>query len=74
VPYGGEALEKLGIILANPRDLGLLQHELGNQDFIRIAGSSPGEIATLGPKPSQQTTLEAERIGGLAVLPHRGET
>jgi hypothetical protein len=39
--------------------LRLLQHDLGDEDRVRVARPSPGEIAPMAPVPSEQASLEA---------------
>jgi hypothetical protein len=41
----GEPAEPLIIIRDHAGDLGLLKHELGNKDRVRVASSAPGQIA-----------------------------
>ena len=35
-------------------DLGLLQHDLGDEDRVRIAGPSPGQVAALLGEPAEE--------------------
>ena len=48
----GIAPEKLSVVELDPRHLRLLEHELGDQHFIRIARVAPGEVATGTPVPA----------------------
>jgi hypothetical protein len=40
------------IVRNDSRDLGLLEHELGDQDRVWIAGVAPREVSALQPKPA----------------------
>jgi hypothetical protein len=54
----GKPAEPLVIIRNNGGDLCLLEHELGNEDSVRIAGPAPGEIAPMPTIPTQQATTK----------------
>jgi hypothetical protein len=56
----GKRAEPLVIIGDYGGDLRLLQHELGNEDSVRIAGSAPWEIA---PMPTIPTGKRAAKNG-----------
>ena len=43
--------------------LRLLQHDFGHQDVIRVAGLSPGQIASVAPIPREQPVAKAPAIG-----------
>ena len=51
------------IIRDDGGDLRLLEHELGNEDCVRIAGPAPGEIAPMPTIPAQQASDENWPIG-----------
>jgi len=42
---------------------GLLEHDLGDPDAIRIAGSPPGKIATIAIVPMQESALKISQSG-----------
>ena len=46
------------IIRDDGGDLRLLEHELGNEDCVRIAGPAPGEIAPMPTIPTNKTSGE----------------
>jgi hypothetical protein len=50
------------IVLLNPGDLGLLEHELRNENAIRIASATPGKVSAVTPKPSEQRSAERRRL------------
>src|SRR3954463_6054707 len=58
-----EAPEPLIIIRDHRRDLGLLEHELGNKDGVRIGGAAPGKIAAVFAVPG---TKGAPEFSGVA--------
>ena len=58
--------QKPRIVVLNPRDLRLLQHELGHEDLVRVAGAAPRKIASHFPVPLQQSALEGEGTSGRA--------
>ena len=51
---GREAIEERVIVGDDPVDLGLLEHDLGHQDFVGVSGMPPGEIARVHGEPCQQ--------------------
>jgi hypothetical protein len=59
------------MILGNhPVDLRLLEHDLGNQDAIRVACLSPGEVTAMPPIPVQQPALNrCEAVARVQLLP-----
>lgn len=65
-PFGGrgergeirEAPHPLSIIRDNCGDLGLLEHELGDEDGVGIAGVAPGEIASMLTIPGEERAPE----------------
>ena len=65
VGKGGEKLLEPAV-LADRRDGGLLEHDLGNEDRIRIGGPAPWMLGAVGGKPAEQGvdegTLVAERM------------
>ena len=54
----GKSAEPLVIIRNHGGDLRLLEHELGNEDCIRIAGPAPREIAPTPTIPTQHATTK----------------
>ncbi len=53
-----EAAEPLIIIRDNGGNLGLLEHELGDEDGVGIASLAPGEGATVPMVPIRQGRVE----------------
>ena len=53
-----ESAEPLFIIRQNSGDLGLLQHELGDEDRIGIARAAPWKVATMAAIPAQKSATE----------------
>ena len=53
-----ESLQPFFIIRQDRADLGLLKHELGDENRIWIAGSAPGEIAAVFAVPSEKCALK----------------
>ncbi len=51
-----EAPEPLIIIRDNGGDLGLLEHEFGDEDGVGIGGAAPGESAGVFPVPGKERT------------------
>lgn len=43
-------------------DLRLLQHELGNEDCVRIEGSAPGEIAAAAAIPPNKRAAKKGKV------------
>ena len=54
----GEAPHPSIIIRDDGSDLGLLEHELGDEDGVGISGAAPREIATVLAKPGQEGAPE----------------
>lgn len=54
----GEAAEPLLKIGDDGRDLGLLEHELGDEDRVGIGGSAPGKIASVFAIPVEERAPE----------------
>ncbi len=61
---GGEGVdvrvlvEEAGVEALDPADLGLLEHELRNEDPVRVAGPAPGQVATVLPEPGHDEATE----------------
>ena len=47
-------MQEAVIIRLDPPHLGLLEHELGDQDPIRITGSAPGEVPAVLAEPAEE--------------------
>ena len=58
----GEAAEPVIIIRQGRGDLCLLEHELGDEDGVRIASASPRKIAAVFSIPAQENASERARI------------
>ena len=68
----GKAPEPVIIIRDDGSDLGLLEHELGNEDRVGVVGTAPGKIARVLTVPGKE--IAAER-GGVRMRIHAdGET
>ena len=52
------------IIRDHGGDLRLLEHELGNEDRVRIAGPAPGEIAPMTTIPANKRAAKTGRFSG----------
>ena len=50
------------IIRDDGGDLRLLEHELGNEDCVRIAGPAPGEIAPMPTIPTNKQSGEKRKV------------
>lgn len=61
----GETPEPFIVIRNDGRDLGLLKHELGNEDRVGICRTSPGQIAAVYPVPGEKRA--PERCDGGAI-------
>src|SRR5256885_2849722 len=61
----GEAAEPFIIIWNDGGDLGLLKHELGDEDRVRIGGAAPGKIAAVFAIPGKERS--AKGAGGISV-------
>jgi hypothetical protein len=59
---GRVSLEEPVVVGLHPRDLGLLEHELGHDDVIGIPGVTPGKVAAVPAVPSQQATPEGDGL------------
>lgn len=57
----GILLQKALIICLNPRHLSLLQHELGYDHVVGIAGPAPGQVAAVPAKPAEEAAAELGR-------------
>ncbi len=66
----GEAAEPLTIIRENGGDLGLLEHELGYENRVRVAGASPGKIAAVFAEPTRERGAELLNIDCRSWLNH----
>src|SRR5712691_2097365 len=53
------ASEELAILGDDPVDLRLLEHDLGDEDAIGIAGPAPREVAAVSRVPGEQAPMEA---------------
>ena len=53
-----EPLKPLFVLGLDPVHLGLLQHDLRDQNLIRIAGSSPREVASVSVIPAEGADRE----------------
>ena len=63
------AVEPLVVLRQHAIDLRLLQHDLGDEDVIRIARLAPRQVASVPPVPGEQPApkpLAAARIGATA--------
>ena len=60
--HGGEGLEKTGPVLGDSRNLGLLEHHLGNKDLVRIAGAPPWQVAAMAPEPGKELPAEPDSL------------
>ena len=56
-------VEPLGVLRQHAIDLRLLQHDLGDEDVVRIAGLSPRQIAPVAAVPRQQPVAKSAAIG-----------
>ena len=54
----GKSQEPLVIVGDHRRDLGLLEHEFGHKDSVRITGPAPREITAMATIPTQQVTTK----------------
>ena len=50
------------IIRDHGGDLRLLEHELGNEDCVRIAGPAPGEIAPMPTIPANKRAAKNGKV------------
>src|SRR5439155_15402505 len=51
---GGEPAQESGVRPKHADDLGLLEHDLGHEDRVRIAGAAPRQVAGRAAVPRQQ--------------------
>ena len=58
VGEGREALEEAIVVAEDARDLRLLEHQLRDEDAIRVARLTPGQIAAMRSVPGPQPTAE----------------
>ena len=58
----GEPTEPVIIIWDNGSDLCLLEHELGDEDAVRIAGLAPGKIAAMATMPAKKRLAEGADV------------
>lgn len=61
---GGIPIQEPGVIVPDPSDLRLLQHELGYDDTVRIACGTPRKVAAAAAEPAEQSALERYGVGG----------
>jgi len=64
--HRGIALEEFPVVLLDAGHLGLLQHELGHENLVRVSCATPREVTPLAPEPRKQATFERERVGGMS--------
>src|SRR5688500_11247870 len=76
---GRKPPQKTVVPLEHARDLSLLQHQLGDENAIRIARVPPGEVAAVGAKPAAKPppvltalVIRDARGAGKARRCHRG--
>src|SRR5205814_3945342 len=58
----GEAPHPLAVIGDHSRDLGLLEHELRNQNCVRIARPAPRQFAAVAHKPAEKFSSKKSGI------------
>jgi len=58
----GEPTEPVIIIWDHGSDLCLLEHELGDEDGIRVAGLAPGKIAAMATMPAKKRLAEGADV------------
>ena len=63
-PNGGETAEPPNIVRDHGRGLGLLEHDLSDQDGVGVAGAAPGESAAVMAIPGEKGSAE-----GAVVIP-----
>jgi len=59
---GGIRPQEPAVIFRHSRDLGLLQHELGDGDVVRIPRLTPGKGSTSPAKPLQEPAFERQSV------------
>jgi hypothetical protein len=52
-------VQPLVVIRHDGGDLRLLEHELGDEDCVRVSGPAPGEIAAVTTMPAEKRSLES---------------
>ncbi len=60
---GRESCEELCIPFDDPVDLGLLEHELADENRPRVAGAPPGQIPARAGEPVEQGSLQISTHG-----------
>ena len=55
---GGKSLKEALVIGDHRRNLGLLEHDLRDQDLVRVARLPPGEVPAVLPEPAQEASLK----------------
>ncbi len=58
---GRVARQELVVLGDDAVDLGLLEHDLGNKDAVRLAGAAPGQIAAVTRVPGEKSPVEETR-------------
>ena len=58
----GETAEPLVVISDYRGDLGLLEHQLGDEDRVRIARAAPWQVAAVTAKPLQKRAVERASV------------
>lgn len=59
---GRETAEELAVLRDHALDLRLLQHDLGDEDAIRLTGATPREVAGMLGVPDEQSPLEGTNL------------
>ncbi len=59
-----EALEPRSIIREHGRDLGLLEHDLGDEDGVGVLRLAPGEVTAVFAIPGEEGAAEAGSVDG----------
>jgi hypothetical protein len=59
----GISAEKSMVVLLDPGDLGLLQHEFRHENAIGVPGAPPGQIASVPAKPPDETATKNRSVG-----------
>ena len=55
---GGKAFQESGPVALDSGHLRLLEHDLGDEDTIRVAGASPRQVPAVTTEPGQQTAFD----------------
>src|SRR5882762_5974786 len=58
---GRVARQELVVLRDDAVDLGLLEHDLGDEDAVRLAGAAPGQIAAVACVPGEKPPVEETR-------------